>query len=511
MSGRHAVRAVWFVALVILAPCAVISPPPEPSAVKVEGSCCVPMLIQYLSRSSLAGEGWVGESPSRWSGDGTWYIALGAAQASAAEPVLLRASLAKPGPVLVGERVTITVELLTMTTFASAQVFELLTIPGALLMQIEDRPVLGTEKVDGESYTVQRHELAFFAMRPGIAQVPPFTVRFESPPHFGERPVEHRLTTPALQVDARMPPGAENLPGLIATRELGVHQTWQPEPKKARVGDGFTRTVTLTAPDVPGMVFPPLPLAKVDGLAMYPKPPVVQDQVERGDFTGKRIETVTYICERPGQFTLPALVIPWWDLENQKLMQVTLPSVTLEVEPGPTSSVDAAAPSAEAAGRQWLWWTVGAVMLLAAAATVSWCKREALLAAWERRQALRQASEAGYFARLLDACRASNAKAAYNALLRWLDCTHDGADSATIGDFLGRHPDADLRRHVEALQESILGRTTDWNGAALAAALRRARRSHLRRRMTADEARLPALNPHGPPTSPSAWSRRNPG
>jgi hypothetical protein len=159
--------------------------------------------------------------------------------------------------VLVGERVPIRVELLTVTMFASAPILELPTIPGALLMQNEDRPLLSTENVDGESYTAQQHELALFVMRPGIAQVPPFTVRFESPLRFGEKPVEHRLTTPALQVEARMPPGAENLPGLIATRELRADQTWQPDPKKARVGDGFTRTVALTAPDVPGMVFPP--------------------------------------------------------------------------------------------------------------------------------------------------------------------------------------------------------------------------------------------------------------
>jgi hypothetical protein len=237
--------------------------------------------------------GWASNWRSIYS---TWYAAFGAAEAGAAESVLLRASLAQLGPVLVGERVPITVDSLTVTTFASAPIFELPTIPGALLMQIEDRPVLGTEDIDGESYTVQRHELALFAMRPSLIQVPSFTVRFQSPAHFGEQPIEHRLTTPALQVEARMPPGAEHLPELTATRDLRVDQTWQPDPKKARVGDRFTRTVTLTAPDVPGMVFPPLPLAKVDGLAVYPKPPVVQDHVERGDFTGKRIDTVTYIA-----------------------------------------------------------------------------------------------------------------------------------------------------------------------------------------------------------------------
>jgi MoxR-vWA-beta-propeller ternary system protein len=79
-----------------------------------------------------------------------------------------------------------------------------------------------------------------------------------------------------------------------------------------------------------------------------------------------RPETVTYICEHPGQFTLPALVIPWWDLKNQQLMRVTLPAVTLEVEPGPVQSTDTTAPSAAAPGRWWLWWTLGAMLLLVA-------------------------------------------------------------------------------------------------------------------------------------------------
>jgi hypothetical protein len=271
-----------------------------------------------------------------------WFVLMAivaccAEHLHAAAPVLLRASLAKPGLVLVGERVTIRVKLLTTTTFASAPVFELPTISGALLMQIEDRPVLATEEIDGESYVVQQHELTLFIMRPGVAQVPPFTVRFESPLRFGEKPVEHRLISPALQVGAYMPAGAENLAGIIATQELHVDQTWQPQPTMVHVGDAFTRTITLTAPAVPGMVFPALPLAKVDGLAVCSKPPVVQDQIDRGDFTGKRIDTVTYICEPPGQFVLPALVIPWWDLKNQKLMQATFPAVTLEVAPGPPS------------------------------------------------------------------------------------------------------------------------------------------------------------------------------
>jgi hypothetical protein len=51
------------------------------------------------------------------------------------------------------------------------------------MMQLEERPILGTEEVDGESYTIQHREFALFAMRPGVARVPPTTIRFESPWH----------------------------------------------------------------------------------------------------------------------------------------------------------------------------------------------------------------------------------------------------------------------------------------------------------------------------------------
>ena len=400
----------------------------------------------------------------------------------AAEPALIRSSLAKPGPVWVGQRVAITVELLTTTFFSGAPVFQLPGIPQAILMQIEDRPVLSTEQIDGTTYNVQRHELALFALQPRVYEVPPFTVRFASAPRFDAPPVEHRLTTQAMRVEVRPPPGAENLPGLISTRELHVTQTWQPEPKKvARLGDAFTRTMTLTAPDVPGMVFPPLPLARAEGLTVYPQQPIVQDQVERGTFTGQRTQTVTYVCERPGSVTLPALAIPWWDVTQQKLMQVTLPALTLEV----------------VAPRRWRpWWIVGAGLVLLAGAMLCWCKRRTLLGAWERRQAQHQASEAGCFAQLQQACRADDAVAAYNALLRWLDCTHHGPGSATLADdLLAGHTDADLQSNVEALQEAVLHRDPHWHGHGLATALRRRRRERQRHGTAAAEVRLPALNP----------------
>jgi tetratricopeptide (TPR) repeat protein len=151
-----------------------------------------------------------------------------------------------------------------------------------------------------------------------------------------------------------------------------------------------------------------------------------------------------------------------------------------------------------------------AMLLLALVGTSVWARRAAgrsfaqaaaartggtRVAAWERRQAYRRGSETGLLTRVLDACRADDAKATYDALLRWLDSTHHGPNAATIENLLTDHPDADVRRQVEALQESSLAKATDWHGAALADAWRRVCRKHPRRWTTIEELRRPALNP----------------
>ena len=202
---------------------------------------------------------------------------------------------------------------------------------------MEDHPTLGTEVVGGATYVIAQHDLALFAMRPGRYDIPSFTVRFASANAPGEQPVEHRLTTPPLRIEARLPPGAEHLPSLISTSAMTVSEPWKPEPKEPRVGDAFTRTVTRSAPDVPAMAFPPLPVTDLDRLAVYPKPPVMQDHSERGTFTGTRVDSITYVCERPGTVTVPALEFPWWNVRTQTLEKIMLPAVSLDVGHAPLS------------------------------------------------------------------------------------------------------------------------------------------------------------------------------
>ena len=408
-------------------------------------------------------------------------VVLAASKVLAADPVQLRARVRSEGPVWVGQRAPIEIDLLTPTTFASAPVFELPEIPGALLVRMEDHPTLGTEVVGGATYVIAQHDLALFAMRPGRYDIPSITVRFASANAPGEQPVEHRLTTPPLRIEARLPPGAEHLPSLISTSAMTVSEPWKPEPKEPRVGDAFTRTVTRSAPDVPAMAFPPLPVTDLDGLAVYPKPPVAQDHSERGTFTGTRVDSITYVCERPGTVTVPALEFPWWNVRTQTLEKIRLPAVTLDVGHAPLSQ----------STRHRLGAAVVGVVLLAALAL--WWWRDALRAARRRRREQYEASEAGCFAHLERACLDGDAPAAYKALFAWLERVHPRDCPATIEqDLPTAGTDAELRALAEGLEAAVVAGQKRWNGAALVAALRRARAPRGDGPLAAA---LPALNP----------------
>ena len=246
----------------------------------------------------------------------------------------VRTQLEVQGDVWVGQGTTLVVELFSPGFFAGSPTFYLPRVPGVLILQPDERPVLSSEKIDGASYTIQRHELRIYAQRPGLVTVPSFEVRF-STREGAAVPLEHRLRTAAISLEVKLPPGAEGLATLISARALKATEIWQPEPGTAKAGDAFTRTITFSAPDIPAMAFPPFTTTDVAGLGVYPKAPRLLDHSERGTMRGERQDIITYVCQRPGRFMVPAARFTWWDLDHHQLRKVDFPARTFEVAANP--------------------------------------------------------------------------------------------------------------------------------------------------------------------------------
>ena len=115
------------------------------------------------------------------------------------------------------------------------------------------------------------------------------------------------------------------------------------------MGDSITRTVTIQAAETPAMLLPPVTFPALDGLAVYPAQPALQDKTEgRTDaLTATRTDSATYILQRPGDYVLPAIDVRWWNAGEGRVETAHVDAVTMQVAPNPAvQSAGASAPKA---------------------------------------------------------------------------------------------------------------------------------------------------------------------
>ena len=397
----------------------------------------------------------------------------------AEEVAQVRTRLASESPSWVGQKVSLTIDLMSSTFFSGTPSFDIPEIPGVIILKVAGSPVVGSETIDGESWSIQQHSFSIYAHRAGRITIPSFPVRFSVAPAFGKPPELQRLTTDPVSFEAKLPPGAEGLSLLIATSELVVDDQWDPaipDDNKIglEVGDAIERRISLRANEVPGMALPRIEVPSVDGLATYNQTSKLSDREERGALTGVRIESMTYVCERAGLYVLSQIDIPWWNIEKSLLEKVVLPSVSIEVvQPAgstPSANDDQSYPSNrnDATGASTVSWTMAISLSVVLLAGLGWFYRKAI-GQWLRvRQAEHEQSEAAIFARLKRACKNGNPTAAYQELLSWIEVQSNQSTVVSMDDFFKDYDQASLLSvELDAIQQAVIGRSTSWSGQIL--------------------------------------------
>ncbi|MGE9289887.1 MAG: hypothetical protein ACQKBT_02780, partial [Puniceicoccales bacterium] len=125
----------------------------------------------------------------------------------------------------------------------------------------------------------------------------------------------------------------------MTTESLNVSETWEPHPEESvEVGDIFKRTIRQQADNVSGMALAPASDEAPDGLRVYLENPTVQDDTERGKFTGERIDTLSYAIQQSGSYTLPELRYQWWNPKKRLLETTTLPAIHFKASATPSQS-----------------------------------------------------------------------------------------------------------------------------------------------------------------------------
>jgi hypothetical protein len=435
--------------------------------------------------------------------------AIAFAAVAAGGPVI-RTRLA-PATVVIGQPVTLAVDILVPTWFGGAIDYPpTIALPGTVAKLSDERPVNLNEHIGDASYAGMTKNYVIVPQQAGAFDVPAITIRV--PYSVDGKTVETEVHTAPQHFEARLPAGAENLGYFIATRSYRLTQ--QVEPSKLaslKVGDALVRRITQRATDFAPMLLPALTFDAIDGLDLYPAEPILDEQGgERGAARiATRTDAVTYVLAKPGHYRLPGLRIGWFDPGTSAMRWAEAPELAFDVAPNPAAL---AAPAEEARSlpikesrpsllrQRWREAVVLAMSVVLTGGLAWWLVPLARRRIRDAR-VRRAGSEAVAFRRLRRALRAGEPTAMREALADWVVTMSPDDPRASRSDLVAAYGDSALAAQVAALDRQLYAeRTADapsWSPPALERGLiaMRTRFLHSRRRRAKHPADLQALNP----------------
>jgi hypothetical protein len=375
--------------------------------------------------------------------------------------------------VTVGQPVTLDVDVFVPSYFIGAPRFPPLAVKDAVAVFVDEGVSL-TAPVAGQTYVGQRRSYRIYPQQEGSYEVPAFAVevRFAT-----EGTVSPRTPVPARggRFEARIPAAARGLGYFVATPSLELTGTIDRPLAGLKPGDALTRTIMLTAVDAFAMVLPPLSFAPLDGVAVYVGQPETSDSPgERGAArVGRRVESVTYVFEKPGLYRLPAIDIAWWDTSARTLRHSQAPELDLAVAPGPVLEAEIPLPADPASEPPSLWRRAlealrrygpfGALALILLALALRFLR--ARLQAWRERvkagRREREESPGAYLERLEAAARSGRPSELLAATYRWLDRQSPASSVARLDRYSEQSGDPELPALARALVDSAIASGDD--------------------------------------------------
>ncbi len=188
------------------------------------------------------------------------------------------------------------------------------------------------ERQEGDThFLVQHRTLLVFPQADGELTLPPIVARWTDP----ATKTNLAAQSAPVHFSAAIPPAAGDELPLVAT-SVQLEQKLDRELSGLRVGDGFTRTLTLAATDTDPIMLPELSLPASSGLSAYPSPPRASSNSERGLIQAQEAVRITVVIERVGRHTLAGHSVRWLEPRSGRYLEASVPELTFWAAPNPS-------------------------------------------------------------------------------------------------------------------------------------------------------------------------------
>lgn len=272
-----------------------------------------------------------------------------------------------------GQHITLAVDVYTRSWFTAAPKFPHLSIADTINLKSQSFAINYTAKINGESYAAQRREYGLFPQRAGQFVINGIEVKVQVASNDGKSTLPQTLrSNPLLMQVAELKKNQAQQPQAFAvTTALSLQQSFSSGLDNLRVGDIVERRIEITANSTMGMLIPALTWPSDPGVRQVSGVTAVNDDRQRGQFTGRRTETRFYTLLNSGELILPALWVDWWDVSQRRWRQTHLSELPLQVAAG-KSTLEREAQAIWRFDLLWPVWLLLAAMALVGSLILLW-------------------------------------------------------------------------------------------------------------------------------------------
>jgi hypothetical protein len=310
------------------------------------------------------------------------------------------------------------------------------------------------------------------------------------------------------------PPPPAEFPNAVwlPARDFQLSEDWSRDESEITAGEPLTRHITISALGQLETQIPAVQPPSAEGINVYPDKPEFGRNIESGGIRGVRKDQYALIGVRAGTVVLPALEIPWWNVETGDWQVARLPERTINitsanepafVEPVAPDQIDS---TAEGVGTSVtvhsdFWRRVSEILAALLVVTLFswWWSSRPKRAPREPEPVPIHKQQAKFLKQARKAALATDGAGVRSALISWALLQWPADTPRSIGVIAGR-VSSPLAEELRALSRLSYGpEKANWDGAALSKALRSF--AVLEEQDVADQDVLPPLMP--PTTSPS--------
>ncbi len=352
---------------------------------------------------------------------------------------------------------------------------------------------------DGRRFVVLERKYAIFPQQSGDVIIEPLILdakilegrrsRFD---FFGQSNTRtKRLRSEAISLSVRPIPKTFQGQHWLPAKQLNLKENWSENPLQFKTGEAVTRTLTLLVdgltagqlPDLKSFIRPSISQKEnVGNLKQYPDQAKLDEQKTALGIISSREEKVAMMPSQAGDYTLPAIEIPWWNTETERMEMANLPARTIKIlaadnapqtiSPVATLPISSGNESAsplktslieQPVKNHWFWLNIFLAIGWVGTIIAWWLTRRRNSHIPAKPNTL---SKKAAFKQLKQACHKNDLKQVKNALLTWAKIHWQNIPN-NLGEISQRCGEP-LETEIQKLNRHLYSRSAeDWQGIGL--------------------------------------------